>query len=69
MLLNTAVRLGFVKKCNNHYYSSTHVQDVICVLGDDVDSDWNVIDVATPGSKTSLSSISSSLSDIGHLYE
>lgn len=67
-LLNMAVRLGFVKKCNNHYYSSTHVQDVMCVLGGEVDSGlWNMSDLATHCSETSLSSISSSLSDIGDL--
>lgn len=57
-LLKMAVRLGFVKKYMNHYFCSTHAQDVMYALDGEVESDlWKC-------SKTSLTRISSSLSDI-----
>ncbi|KAH8418727.1 hypothetical protein KR222_005872, partial [Zaprionus bogoriensis] len=43
MLLDVAVSFGFVKKCNNHYFASTHAEDVVPLLGIDMDNDPSAI--------------------------
>ncbi|XP_064551564.1 uncharacterized protein LOC135437529 [Drosophila montana] len=43
VLLGIAVRLGLVQEYNNHFYATTHAEDILPLLTEDTGSDISII--------------------------
>lgn len=65
-LLDLAVGLGYVIRCNNHYFASTHAEDVLPFLDFGTETDSN--DESAPSSRSSSLSDLSDLNDVSEVF-